>query len=118
VIAKTEPIRMIDRSLLGLNNKIKTPIETINNPDSKLIHSNIFFRLYLSIKVPEYSPQKRPINVIIPNIKEKEEFKSRESVKYQGILIIVIPEAIPDIMCDVNNRNKENLFFIYKCKFD
>ena len=93
-------------------------MEIISSPAKKLISSSIFFRLYLSIKTPEYSPQKRPKNVTNPNIKEKEEFKSRESVKYQGILIIVIPEAIPDIMCDVNNRNKENLFFIYKCKFD
>ena len=78
----------------------------INSPEKKLINSKIFLRLYLSIKVPEYNPQKSPRNVTIPNINEKEEFKFSESVKYQGMLIIVIPEEIPDTICDRNNKNK------------
>ena len=53
------------------------------------------FLLNLSIITPEYSPQKSPINVTIPNINENAEFKSKLFVKYHGILIIAIPEAMP-----------------------
>jgi len=49
---------------------------------------------------------------------ENEEFKFKESVKYQGILIIVMPDEIPETMWAKNNKNKFNLFFIYKHKFD
>ena len=81
-------------------------MDIINNPEIKFIHSNIFFRLYLSIKVPEYSPQKSPINVTTPNMNEKKELKFKLSVKYQGILIIVIPDEIPETIWARNNKNK------------
>jgi len=44
--------------------------------------------------------------VTAPNIKEKEEFKFSESVKYHGILIIVTPEAMPETIWARNNKNK------------
>tara|TARA_B100001113_G_C20865129_1_gene515794 strand:+ start:101 stop:337 length:237 start_codon:yes stop_codon:yes gene_type:complete len=78
----------------------------MNRPVKKLIDSNSFFLLYLSIKTPEYNPQNRPKNVTAPNIKEKEEFKFSESVKYHGILIIVTPEAMPETIWAINNKNK------------
>ena len=81
-------------------------MDIISNPEIRFIHSNIFFRLYLSIKTPEYSPQKSPINVTTPNMNEKEEFKFKLSVKYQGILIMVIPDEIPETMWARNNKNK------------
>tara|TARA_B100001250_G_C19771212_1_gene777254 strand:+ start:1565 stop:1684 length:120 start_codon:yes stop_codon:yes gene_type:complete len=37
---------------------------------------------------------------------EKEEFKFKESVKYQGILIMVIPDEIPATIWARNNKNK------------
>ena len=86
----------MEKSIFGLYIYIYKPISIINNPVKKLIDSNSFFLLYLSIKTPEYSPQKSPHNVTIPNIKEKEEFKFSESVKYHGILIIVMPEEMPE----------------------
>jgi len=96
----------MDKSIFGLKYKRYSPIEIINNPERKFISSNIFFRLYLSIKTPEYSPQKRPNNVTMPNMNEKEEFKFKESVKYQGILIMVIPDEIPATIWARNNKNK------------
>jgi len=94
---KTKAIKIIDIvfELIKIREKANS---IIINPVSKFNFSSIFFRLYLSIMVPQYSPQKRPKKVTIPNNNENVGFKSSLSVKYQGIAIILIPEDIPEII--------------------
>ena len=80
----------------------------------QIILTNINKRIlgYLSTRVPAYKPQNKVKNVIIRYASVNKSDRLTISTKYQGIAIMLIPCATPEIILAKNNSLIAYLFLI------
>jgi hypothetical protein len=109
VIANT---KSTNKSLVLLVKNPATATKPIIIPQTKFVIIKSVFREYLSIKVPAYNPQKKVAKVMMMYAVANTSGRPTISTKYQGIAIMLMPWAKPEIILERKSKLIAFLFFI------
>ena len=109
VIANT---KITNKSLVLLVKNPATATPPTISPQTKLMRIKSVFREYLSIKVPAYNPQNKVAKVMMMYAVANTSGRSTISTKYQGIAIMLMPWAKPEIILERKSKLIAFLFFI------
>ena len=109
VVANT---KITNKSFILLLKNPEIATAPIIRPQTKFMRIKRFFLEYLSINVPAYNPQNKVAKVMNRYAVANTSGLPTTSTKYQGMAIILMPCAKPEIMLDKKSKLIAFLFFI------